>query len=409
MKRMTFMRKMIAMMAMAFSVAMFASCSDDDDNGPGTDPVNPGGDSTTIVKVTGVTLNAETLDLVLGMTDTLVATVTPEDATDLTVAWESSNPELVSVDSVGIVTAIATTEEPVTITVTTNDGGFTATCAVTVAEPALQVGDFVYADGTTSSHTSPVIEDPNNPVWGVVYYVFEEGESPQDGGLISDYPDIKEWKGLALQISANYTTRWSEYFQNYATDVLYAQGTISSYETNILFDYWLPNYATKNYPQEIGSRDLMNGYSNTQIYRDFNDNSKWTVTFMESVDKREPQPVEYPVYINVVNAFALEFGGRSPKTQNWGSDFYIPSALEWEEIGKNLAVINESLTAAGGVALETEWTPQWACAYWTSTAAKDDLASQYYFNDTAYAFDASTSSISAISNNERNARIAFAF
>ena len=42
MKRMMFLKKMVAMMAMVFSVAMFAACSDDDNDDPGTGGNEPG-------------------------------------------------------------------------------------------------------------------------------------------------------------------------------------------------------------------------------------------------------------------------------------------------------------------------------------------------------------------------------
>ena len=77
MKRMMFMKRMIAMMAVVFSVAMFASCSDDDENNGGT------------VAVTGVTIQ-ETLPLGVDSTFTLVATIAPEDATNKSVTWASN-------------------------------------------------------------------------------------------------------------------------------------------------------------------------------------------------------------------------------------------------------------------------------------------------------------------------------
>ena len=75
MKRMMFMKRMIAMMAVVFSVAMFASCSDDDEN-------NGGG----TVAVTGVTIQ-DSLFLGVDSTFTLVATIAPEDATNKSVTW----------------------------------------------------------------------------------------------------------------------------------------------------------------------------------------------------------------------------------------------------------------------------------------------------------------------------------
>ena len=85
------------------------------------------------VKVTGVTLSdtAKTLDV--NDTFTLTAKVAPDNATDTSVTWESSAPAVAKVED-GVVTAL--TPGKATITVKTADGGFTATCDVTVNEPA---------------------------------------------------------------------------------------------------------------------------------------------------------------------------------------------------------------------------------------------------------------------------------
>jgi uncharacterized protein YjdB len=81
------------------------------------------------VAVTGVSLDQQTLELEAGGTATLVATVEPGDATDPSVSWASSD-EAVATVADGVVTAVA--DGTCTITVTTTDGGFEATCAVTV-------------------------------------------------------------------------------------------------------------------------------------------------------------------------------------------------------------------------------------------------------------------------------------
>lgn len=83
-----------------------------------------------IVSVTGVTLNENTLEMEVSSTETLVATVAPAEATNKALTWESSNSSVATVSSDGLVTAISAGSA--TITVTTSDGSFTDTCAVTV-------------------------------------------------------------------------------------------------------------------------------------------------------------------------------------------------------------------------------------------------------------------------------------
>ena len=82
------------------------------------------------VPVTGVSLNKSETTLTVGGTAQLTATVTPTNATNQNVTWESSNPSVATVDESGKVTAIAPGEA--TITVTTEDGSKTATCTVIV-------------------------------------------------------------------------------------------------------------------------------------------------------------------------------------------------------------------------------------------------------------------------------------
>ena len=84
----------------------------------------------TFIHVTGVTLDKSEITLVEDEKTTLVATIVPEDATDKSVEWSSDKPEVASVDENGEVTAKAA--GTAIITVTTKDGGKTATCVVTV-------------------------------------------------------------------------------------------------------------------------------------------------------------------------------------------------------------------------------------------------------------------------------------
>lgn len=83
------------------------------------------------VSVTGVSLDKKTLSLNTGDSETLIATVSPDNATNKAVVWESSDTTVVNVDSNGKVTAMK--KGTATITVTTEDGSFTDTCEVRVA------------------------------------------------------------------------------------------------------------------------------------------------------------------------------------------------------------------------------------------------------------------------------------
>ena len=88
------------------------------------------------IPVENVSLNETTAKLDIGQTLNLVATVTPENATNKDVTYTTSNADIATVDNNGKVTAVAVGE--VTITVTTADGAKTATCTVTVYDKAAQ-------------------------------------------------------------------------------------------------------------------------------------------------------------------------------------------------------------------------------------------------------------------------------
>ena len=81
-------------------------------------------------KVESVTLSATTKSIKVGEEFTLKATVTPADAKNKAVTWESDKAAVATVDKNGKVKGIAAGEA--TITVTTVDANKTATCKVTV-------------------------------------------------------------------------------------------------------------------------------------------------------------------------------------------------------------------------------------------------------------------------------------
>ena len=121
------------------------------DPGTGKWSVYGGGEE---VKVTGVSLNKTTATVNVNGTTTLSATVAPSNATNKNVTWSSSNTSVAKVSNSGVVTAVA--KGSAVITVKTTDGGYTATCSVTVNEVVVTEGwkkdskgwYYVNADGT---------------------------------------------------------------------------------------------------------------------------------------------------------------------------------------------------------------------------------------------------------------------
>lgn len=123
------------------------------------------------VEVESVTLDRTTLDLTVGDTEQLTATVLPEDATDKTVVWSSSDTSVATVAD-GLVTALA----PGTATVTASAGDRSAECVVTVAPAGKSwaVGDLYDEDG----------------VKGVVFWVADDARS---GKIVSLDESVRLW------------------------------------------------------------------------------------------------------------------------------------------------------------------------------------------------------------------------
>ena len=88
-----------------------------------------------IIAVTSITLNTTSLELDVGGAYTLTATVKPDNATNKSVTWTSSNTNIATVDNGKVSAKSAGT---VTITATTKDGNKVATCTVTVKEKIIE-------------------------------------------------------------------------------------------------------------------------------------------------------------------------------------------------------------------------------------------------------------------------------
>ena len=114
------------------------------------------------VAVESITLDKSSLELNEGETATLTATVKPDNATNKTVTWSSSNPTIAAVDQNGTVTAVAEG----TATITAKAGDKTATCSVTVKKNTVAVesvtldkSSLELTEGETATLTATVKPD----------------------------------------------------------------------------------------------------------------------------------------------------------------------------------------------------------------------------------------------------------
>ena len=82
--------------------------------------------------VTGISINPTSLEMGIEETHTLTVAIQPTYATDKRVSWTSNDPTIATVDESGNVTGVSL--GTTTITATTIDGNYSASCTVTVKE-----------------------------------------------------------------------------------------------------------------------------------------------------------------------------------------------------------------------------------------------------------------------------------
>ncbi len=106
-------------------------------------------------RVSGISLRPQTLSLALNERAPITATVTPLRASNKAVEWSSDNPEIVSVNKLGIVTALL--DGAATITGTTVDGKFQSQVTVFSGSGNVVINDSAHV-------SSPVSPPPDMPL-----------------------------------------------------------------------------------------------------------------------------------------------------------------------------------------------------------------------------------------------------
>ena len=177
--------------------------------------------------VTGVSLTSSSVKMASDEKWQLTAAVSPDNATDKTVLWTSSDTSLATVDSSGLVTGKA--PGSVTITVTTNDGYYHADCTFTVDTFPFKRQ---FHDGDGTWHAFAVSEDGNFIIvssynsyvltssdrgssWTLssTAAAYDDFSMSADGGLIAAYSDYiyfstdkgKTWTKAVGAASHNWT------------------------------------------------------------------------------------------------------------------------------------------------------------------------------------------------------------
>lgn len=178
------------------------------------------------IPATSISLNPNQANLKVAETLQLEATVLPENATDKTIAWTSSNTNIIEIDSNGLVTAISVGEATITAS---NSAGQTATITLTViptlAESlsvfpqsiTLKVGEsgniaVTIAPNTTtnkavlysSANENIAIVDNKGSITGVGFGETEVIVSTQDGSSLSAKVKVSVIPTPAESVSIEY-------------------------------------------------------------------------------------------------------------------------------------------------------------------------------------------------------------
>ncbi|MDD3368569.1 MAG: Ig-like domain-containing protein [Lachnospiraceae bacterium] len=139
------------------------------------------------IAVSGISLNKSSLSLKKGSSETLTATISPSDASDKGISWESSNTSIATVSD-GKVTAVA--KGTATITAKAKgDSGKTATCSVTVEEvenPSITLSATSGSIGVGASTTITATVKPDNLSDKTVTWTTSDAKiATVDGGKIT--------------------------------------------------------------------------------------------------------------------------------------------------------------------------------------------------------------------------------
>ena len=154
------------------------------------------------IPVTSITLDRTSATMHLNQqTLQLTATVLPDNASDKTITWSTSNLSVANVSNDGLVTTSGIGSA--VITATTNDGGYTATCEVNVVEQfkskwtvmVYMCGSDLESDVKERLATSDITE------------ILSVDNKPDNVNIIIETGGAKSW-APTYNIDKNYLQRW---------------------------------------------------------------------------------------------------------------------------------------------------------------------------------------------------------
>ena len=231
------------------------------------------------VAVTGVTLDKTTLTMAPKDSYTLKATIKPDNATNQNLTWKSNRPDVATVSSKGVVTAVS--EGTASILVTTNDGGYFASCDVTVAkskvtsltiDPAgpevLPIGKTrtLIAKGNYSNGTTGTVDVSWSSNDNTVATVDKKGVvTAVDEGTTTIFALYREGEDNNSAVSATYQVTVSKSASTSKDDVLALSATTVNTNAGLFVESAVkaPAVTVKN-----GTTDVTEAYNITYLWTD---------------------------------------------------------------------------------------------------------------------------------------------
>jgi hypothetical protein len=194
--------------------------------------------------VTAVSLSPSTATIEIGNTTQLTATITPADATTKDITWSSGNPTIATVSS-GVVTGVAA--GTTTITVTTSDGNKTATCDVTVTDPADPVDPVVPVSTGEQGVINPEFKfwldgTSSTANWGYCGTIYKTG-------FVGSHGECKKLDHPLGEVSSN-----GYILTSYCSDFIYPGSLPEDYYQKVVYIPSVKSYAGKTVAIRVKAR-----------------------------------------------------------------------------------------------------------------------------------------------------------
>ncbi len=231
------------------------------------------------IPVTEVTLKKETTTLLINKSETLLYTITPNDATDKEVTWTSSDPSVATVND-GLVTAVADGFANITVA-SVDDPSKNDICVVTVISKAVAV------EGVNITETEIELNEINQEITLMVSFIPENATNQELTWASSDENVVTVENGVVTAVGGGYATITATSIDNVQAagrcDVKVDLGTVFTLATipadgsTIFGDTWtitdseaatLDNYAFLRSALLSAGREISLEFPNLKIFAD---------------------------------------------------------------------------------------------------------------------------------------------